>query len=141
MEQQTSRSWVLDWTELVWQLLALSSHLQEIADSHWFNEEVTDEDKEVCEWITKTNTMLRRKLMDKIFESWYGDHKYRCAVKHSVFCYELANELQQTDTDDETFKLIQRLCSQSMYMILSKFLWNELVLCWRCLNDSLSQPL
>lgn len=133
---QTSRSRVLDGVEMIGQLLALNSHLQEICDSYWKSDEVSDEELESCKWMIRMNNSVRRGIMDKI-KTENSDHKRWCAVKHSIFAYELSCEVMYANVWDEDIANYQSMCAENMYNILSRFLWLEVTLCWRCINDEL----
>lgn len=77
---------------MVGQLLALNSHLQEIADSFGENDKISIEEYDACKVMIESNNITRRGLMDKM-KSELSDHKRWCCVKHSIFAYELACEI------------------------------------------------
>ena len=133
--KHTSRSWLVDWIELMWQLLAINSHWQELINS--VDEYVSEEEKEILNDMVIANNTMRRHLMQKIFDEFNWDHKYWCLLKHSVFAYELACELLYSDHSSEEFRAMQQQCSENMYTIISKFIWTDVVTCWRCLADSI----
>ena len=131
--KQTSRNWLVDGIELIWQLLAINSHWQELLNSA--EDYVTVEEKELMQSIVDTNNSMRRQLMQQIFDTFEWDHKYWCLVKHTIFAYELSCELLYSDPLNKTFIATQQECSETMYKVLSKFIWTDVVTCWRCLNE------
>ncbi len=138
---QTSRHWLLDWVEFIWQQCALVSHLQEIIDSYWENEDISIIDKENAEYLIEQSNISRRNIMEKILLQFEWNKLYWCSVKHSIFAYELACELLYANKWDWIIEEIQRSAKNTMYSILSKFLWKPVVLCWRCLNDMIEDEL
>lgn len=135
--QQTSRHRLLDAVELIWQQCALVSHCQEIIDSYWTSEEVTIEDVTLAEETIINCNSVRRNIMQNILLHFKWNKLYWCQVKHSVFAYELSCELLYADWNNISFLENQRKCAENMYKILSKFINQDVVVCWRCLNDAL----
>jgi hypothetical protein len=131
--QQTSRNWLIDAVELIWQLLAVNSHWQELINST--DSFVSAEEKEVLSSIVSINNAMRRHLMQQIFDTFSWDHKYWCLLKHAIFSYELSCELLYSDSENKMFIALQQECSDNMYKILSKFIGTDVVMCWRCLNE------
>jgi hypothetical protein len=137
--KQTSRNWLIDSIEYIWQLLAYCSHLQELVDSYWENDEITIEDYQFAiEWI-KSATVDRRQMMQKIMDDYKGNNKLWCAVKHSIFAYTLATELLYADMNNTTFRQNQKSASIRMYSTISAFIGADIVSCWRCLSEQLDK--
>jgi hypothetical protein len=119
---QTSRSRVLDLVELIWNQIALTSHLQEQYD--------TDNDP-LTSILLKNSIDIRRDAMSKLE---CVNSEYRCALKHAIASREYALECSYANDSN---KELSTLCTEQMYAILSKFLWEEITFCWRCLSDKL----
>lgn len=137
--KQTSRNWLIDAIEYIWQLLAYCSHLQEIVDSFWENDVISIEDYQLAiDWI-KSATADRRQMMQKIMDDYNGNNKLWCAVKHSIFAYTLATELLYADMNNDTFRQTQKSAAIRMYNTVSAFIWTEVVSCWRCLSEQIDE--
>ena len=63
---KTSRNRLIDAVELIWQLLAYSSHLQEILDWYGENDSITIEDYQFAYKNIVLATDDRRELMQRI---------------------------------------------------------------------------
>jgi len=137
--QRTSRDWLIDAVEYIWQLLAYCSHLQEIVDWYWENETITIEEYQFAiEWIISA-TQDRREIMQVIKDRYNGNDKLRCAVKHSIFAYTLATEILYANMNwDRQFQVLQKSSAIRMYKTLSKFIGTEVVTCGRCLSDQIN---
>lgn len=136
---QTSRHWILDWLESISNLIAYTSHLQEIANSYWLNDEVTEDDYNFAmEYIDKS-IQLRRDMMSMIKNEFDTNHIYRCAVKHAIAIRWTATEVSYTDIENAKYLDIQQSATEILYVTLSKWLNQEVVTCWRCMEDMLAK--
>jgi hypothetical protein len=61
-------------------------------------------------------------MMQVIMDTFSGNDKYWCAVKHSIFAYTLATELLYSDMNNKTFAESQKMASDRMYKTISKFI-------------------
>ncbi len=106
--------------------IQLTSHIQERVDD-W------DKSDETLYLLTEV-IWLRRNIMKKIEEEFWADHEYRCMVKHAVASRWFLQEVKDATTGRDP--LYER-AAENMFIILSKFLKQELTNCWRCLLDSI----
>ena len=139
--KQTSRNRLIDSVEYIGQLLAYSSHMQEIIDWYWESDEITIEDFQFAIWEVKISIVARREMMQVIMDTFWGNNKYWCALKHSIFAYTLSTELLYSDIKNKTFAESQKMSAQRMYRALSKFIWTEVVTCGRCLSDQIDKAI
>jgi len=137
--QKTSRNWLIDAVEYIGKLLAYSSHMQELVDWYWENPDITIDDFQFAIAEVQRATVSRREMMQVIMDTFSGNDKYWCAVKHSIFAYTLATELLYSDMNNKTFAESQKMASDRMYKTISKFIWTEVVTCWRCLSDQVDK--
>ncbi len=137
--KQTSRNWLIDAVEYIWQLLAYTSHMQEIIDWYWENEDITIEDFQFAVQEVQVATRQRREMMQVIMQVFEWNDKYRCAVKHSIFAYTLSTEILYSDMNNKVFAEAQKTSSERMYKTISKFIWTEIVTCGRCLSDQIEK--
>lgn len=150
-EFDTSRWVVVDLVEVIKEQLAIYSHLQELykevvdtidaLTSSWANQDSIDEEaikavrlkKEIKNvYSRRQKAMQELKTLAKDY-----DHKARCLVKHSIKEWWIAEEVWNTDMDNERFEEIMLDAETFCYKCLSLFLWTEIVTCWRCLTDEL----
>lgn len=137
MSVQTSRHYVIDAIQMIGSLVAECSHLQEIVNSYWTNDEITSDDAMFCvERIRECND-IRRWIMDKIKNDFNGNMHYWCSLKHAIEIWQYATEIMYANMDDTYLVHVQHKASDMMYSILSKFINQEITTCWRCMNDVL----
>ena len=67
------------------------------------------------------------------------DNKRHCLCKHSVACFQFAQELLDTDMNNIDYIELAEFAYQYMYECVSKYLWVEMVTCGRCLYDVLQE--
>lgn len=137
--KQTSRNWLIDSVEYIGQLLAYSSHMQEIVDWYWENDDISIEDFQFAISEVQRTTVARREMMQVIMDTFWWNDKYWCALKHSIFAYTLATELLYSDMNNKSFAEAQKMASERMYKVISKFIWTEVVTCGRCLSDQIDK--
>lgn len=137
--------------ELIANLIASYSHHNEIA--HSLDDEIIELDEankdvpieltEKVQWhYDKMEQLLkdRRKAMQVL--KWMAknvDNEMWCLVKHSIACYQFSQELLNTNMNDVDYIELADNAYRYMYECISKFLWVELVTCWRCLKDELEK--
>lgn len=81
-------------------------------------------------------TEKRRQAMRVLrWMSETSDDKRHCILKHSICCYQFAQELRDTDQNNMDYAELAEFAYQYMYECVSKYLWVELATCWRCLKD------
>lgn len=131
----TSREYILDLVEYISNQIAITSHLQEL-----LNDKYSEEDSE---WIHDLQELInnsindRRKAMKKMLELFDWDKQYRCLVKHAIASWGYATEVMYADKDAD-YVILQHNSYEQMMKILSKFLKAPaMVTCWRCLQDIL----
>lgn len=139
--KQTSRNRIIDWVEYIGQLLAYCSHLQELIDWYWQNDDITQEDYIFAVENLSDAIQDRRDLMQAIKDLYNGNEKIWCALKHSIFAYTLATEILYSDMNNPQFIKLQRQSAYRMYKTLSKFIGIEVVSCGRCLSEQLDNNL
>ena len=123
---KTSRLWILDAIEALVNNIQLASHIQEHLDN-W------EAEKEMY-YIHAEVVTLRRQIMKKIENDFGADHQYRCMVKHAIASRWFLQEVKDAAYGWEK---LYNTATENMFMILSKFLKQEITDCWRCLLDSL----
>ena len=137
--------------ELIANLIASYSHHNEIA--HSLDDEIIELDEankdvpieltEKVQWhYDKMEQLLndRRKAMQVLKGMAKNvDNEMWCLVKHSIACYQFSQELLNTNMDDVDYVTLSDGAYRYMYECVSKFLWVELVTCWRCLKDELEK--
>lgn len=85
-------------------------------------------------------TEKRRQAMRVLRDMWNNpDNKWHCLCKHAISSYQFAQELRDTDQDNIDYIELAEFAYQYMYECVSKYLWVELVTCWRCLKDILDE--
>lgn len=156
MEQknESSRWVVVDIVEMIKEQLAIYSHLQEL-----YKEVVDNIDLAIRHWASDTQineltneaTMLRKEIEDvynrrqktmaelkKLAINY--DRKIHCLLKHAIKEWWIAEEVWNTDKDNEAYESLMLAAEHFMYKVLSRYLGTEIVTCWRCLADELSLP-
>lgn len=151
---ETSRWVVVDIVEMIKEQLAIYSHLQELykevvdnidsAVNNWASEEtinsLTTEAAKLRTsikdaYIRRQKTMAELKKMAKTY-----DKKMHCLLKHAIKEWWIAEEVWNTDKDNDTYEALMLAAENYMYKVLSQYLGTEIVTCWRCLADELSLP-
>lgn len=135
--KQTSRHWMVDWIQLIGSCVAQCSHLQEVLNSYTQNPDITKEDAEFCSEQISRYTKVRRDVMEKIRQSFDGNMHYWCSLKHAIESRQYATEVLYAEPENMDLMKIQQECSNWMYAILSKFIWQEITTCWRCFHDAI----
>lgn len=152
--KKSSRTPIVDIIENIWENIAIQSHLWELYTSivNEIEENIKDMDKEMQDvYLEDKRKELedikiryeniyqnRRKLMEHL--KWFGDNvnmDYWCLVKHSIAVWQYSKELWDTNRDNVEYESLFVKSSENMYQIISKFLWVEVVKCWRCLLDEM----
>lgn len=137
MSAQTSRHYIVDAVQMIGSLVAECSHLQEVVNSYWTNDEITMDDVQFCIDRIKECNNIRRKLMDKIKDEFNGNMHYWCSLKHAIEMRQYSTEIMYANMDDVDVVTIQSEASKIMYSVLSKFINQDTTTCGRCFNDLL----
>lgn len=147
----TSRGAETEALELIANLIAARSHHYEIYQSiqsdlkhpELYTEEQIKEMGEESQYhFNKLGelTEKRRQAMRVLREMGPSpDNKRHCLCKHSVACFQFAQELRDTDMNNIDYMELAEYAYQYMYECVSKYLWVELVTCGRCLKDILDE--
>lgn len=137
--------------ELIANLCAAHSHHYELYNSiqsdlkhpELFTEEQVREMQEESiyhnnklEEITEKRRQAMRVLKGMSEDS---NNKRHCILKHSICCYQFAQELRDTDQNNIDYIELAEFSYQYMYECVSKYLWVTLVTCGRCLKDILDE--
>jgi len=153
-EFDTSRWVVVDLVEVIKEELAIYSHLQELYKevvdnieawvSTWANDDYIEELRLKALRLKNEikNVYSRRQKSMQELKSLAKEynHKARCLVKHSIKEWGIAEEVWNTDIDNDKYEEIMLDAETFCYKCLSLFLWTEIVTCWRCLTDELLPP-
>lgn len=124
---KTSRVPLWDIVELIANLIASVSHLQELVGG----ENETQDNKDRYNEMILELVDIRRAVMDQL-PKW--DTKLRCNIKHAIAQRGYALEIYYAERTDFWKEVVDWL-SKYMYKILSEYLGMEITDCWRCLND------
>lgn len=150
MNKDSQRWVVTELIELIANLIASYSHHNELYNSlqsdleHldlFTDEQVGEMQKDSMRHYEKMTSLLeeRREAMRKLKEEAVEcDDHLRCLVKHSIASYQFSQEVLNTNMDDVVYTHLAEAAYQYMYECVSKFLWVDLVTCWRCLQDELN---
>lgn len=130
---KTSRIPLWDVLELIANLIASVSHLQELINS----ETEEQEDKERYEWMLLELVDIRRTIMNTLPK---GNKKLRCNVKHAIAQRGYSLEVYYAERN-LIWKEISEALAKYMYKVISEYLGIEITSCGRCLNDMLSEDL
>ena len=151
-ENKDSQRWaVTELLEVIANLIASYSHHYELynniqvdlSNPELFDKEQIEEminkskwhyDKLVYLLLERRNAMRLLKEMAKEY-----DWDCHCILKHSIALFQFASELLNTDMDNLDYINLAENSSKYMYECASKYLWVDIVKCWRCLLDSLSE--
>lgn len=125
----TSRQPIIDIVELITNLIASTSHLQELID--W--EEDVDRKDELQQQLYELVDM-RRAIMKEI---QCKDNKYWCSLKHAIAQRGFAIEILYATRDMFRQDVVDSL-TKYMYKTLSAYMWLEISDCGRCLADQLA---
>lgn len=133
----TSRHYLIDLIELIWNDIALLSHYQELMNS--YEKEDMTEYQELYE--KSIEVLDRRRECMKLLETITNkpvNQQYRCIVKHSISSYQFATECLYADINNTKIREIQQRAYETMIENMCKYLWiDEIVSCWRCMTDKL----
>lgn len=150
MNKDSQRWVVTELIELIANLIASYSHHNELYNSlqsdlkHpelFTDEQIGEMLKDSIRHYEKMTSLLeeRREAMRKLKEEAVEcDDHLRCLVKHSIASYQFSQEVLNTNMDDAVYTHLAEAAYQYMYECVSKFLWVDLVTCWRCLQDELN---
>ena len=153
-EIESSRTPIIDIVEGIAEWIAIQSHLWELYlnINHEVEENVNDDNENSTNIIAERMDELtelkfkyeeaykmRKGLMRILRERYDANMDYRCLVKHSIATYQYTKELWDTERDNLDYEEMYIQASQFMYSILSRFLWVEIVKCWRCLLDAVEK--
>lgn len=151
MNNDSQRGAETEVIELIANLIASYSHHNELShsiddDIKLYNEKEEDIPEELIKEVgwhqEKMEQLLsdRRKAMQMLKNmAKEPDMHMWCLVKHSIACYQFSQELLNTDMDCIDYITLSDNAYRYMYECVSKFLWVELVTCWRCLKDALDE--
>ena len=128
---KTSRHRLIDTVEYIANNIALASHFQEILNSEM------DEsfDKSWIEEQRNKSIEDRRNAMQKIKDEFIWDPHLWCILKHSIAMYGYATEMLYANKRDTTFIALQQNANDNLFIVLSKFIGEEVTTCGRCFND------
>lgn len=127
---KTSRNATLDTIELIANLIASVSHLQELISST----DDIDEQKRYEDMLLELID-IRRAIMSNLPME---NKNLRCSLKHAIAQWGYALEIYYAERTI-LWKEISEALSKYMYKILSEFMGTEIVDCWRCLNDLITK--
>lgn len=156
MTEQTnsSRLPIIDIIECIAEIMAAQSHIMELYTStvNEFENNIQDDDvpngymedtKIKIEELKEEYIELykqRKRLMNKLKDENGADMDYRCLLKHSIAIRQFSKEIRDADRSNYEDEMNYIQSSERMYKTLSHFLQNEeIVKCWRCLLDSMSE--
>lgn len=149
--RESSRWVVVDLVEVIKEQQAIYSHLQELykevvdnidaATASWASQDYIDE-------LVLEARSLRRDIIDAYDRRQKAmaelkklainyDRKCHCLLKHAIKEWGIAEEVWNTDKDNDVYEALMLDAENYMYKVLSKYLWTEIVTCWRCLADEL----
>lgn len=125
----TSRQPIIDIIELIANLIASASHLQELIESE---EDLNKKD----EYIEQLYELIdiRREVMKQIE---CKDNTWRCSLKHAIAQRWYVVEIYYTERTHEREELLSVL-TKYMYKTISRYMWVEISDCSRCLADALA---
>ena len=135
--KQTSRNRLIDAIEYIANLIAYSSHLQELIDWYWTNWDILLEDFHFAVAELESSIQDRRDMMQLIKDQFKGNEKIWCKVKHAIAWYWYMTEILYADLNNSKIKELHESASKRMYRTVSKFIWWEVVACWRCLSEQI----
>lgn len=127
----TSRQPIMDMIELISNLIASTSHMQELID--W--EQDMDKKYELQQQLYEL-VDIRRTIMKEIK---CKDNQYWCTMKHAIAQRWFAIEVLYA-TRDLLWEDIVDSLTKYMYKTISAYMWLEIVDCSRCLQDMLLEP-
>ena len=147
---ESSRWAEVDMLEYIKNLLALYSHLHEkyheityeidYKHDELSDEELTDLTNEASKlWFRiRKSYKLRQAMMKKLKECAVDyNNKYHCDLKHLIDAWWVAQEVWNTNMEDNELEEIMLETETLMYETLWDYLWIEHVVCWRCIKDEL----
>lgn len=130
----TSRGAETEALELIANLCAAKSHHNELYNSiqsdllHpelYTEEQIKEMEEESLYHFNKMEelTEKRRQAMRVLREMGPSpDNKYHCICKHSICCYQFAQELRDTDMNNIDYMQLAEYAYQYMYESVSKYL-------------------
>ena len=124
----TSRQPIIDIIELIANLIASASHLQEMIE----NEEDLDIRDEYTNQLYELID-IRREVMKQIE---CKDNKWRCSLKHAIAQWNYALEIYYAERTKQNEDIVSAL-TKYMYTVISRYMGVEIVDCSRCLIDAL----
>lgn len=125
----TSRQPIIDIIELIANLIASASHLQEMIE----NEEDLDIKDEYTNQLYELID-IRREVMKQIE---CKNNTWRCSLKHAIAQWNYALEIYYADRNKQNEDIVSAL-TKYMYTIISRYMGVDVVDCSRCLADSLA---
>lgn len=144
---QTSRQWILDAVELIANLIAMSSHAQELINIYTidFNGASESEQDDIISKINEQKIFLseanriRRNYMSALEKEFGAEKQLWCEFKHAVGTYGFACEVYAANPSNPVLEGGQQDCYELMNKVISAFLnLDELLPCGRCLADKLN---
>lgn len=124
----TSRQPIIDIIELIANLIASASHLQEMIE----NEEDFDKRDEYTNQLYELID-IRREVMKQIE---CKDNTWRCSLKHSIAQWNYALEVYYADRNKNNEDIVSAL-TKYMYTVISRYMGVDVVNCSRCLEDQI----
>lgn len=125
----TSRQPIIDMIELIANLIASASHLQEMIE----NEEDLDKKDEYTNQLYELID-IRREVMKQIE---CKDNTWRCSLKHSIAQWNYALEIYYADRNKNNEDIVSAL-TKYMYTVISRYMWVEISDCSRCIMDAIT---
>lgn len=152
-QKETSRTPIIDIVENIGETIAIQSHLSELYTSTVHEVDVNLDENEDLVYMAEKEEELkemkkeyeaaykrRKMLMGILRDMWENTNMdYRCLVKHSIASRQYSKELRDTDRNNLDYETLYIQASEYMYSVLSHFLGVEVVKCWRCLLDAMSE--
>lgn len=138
--KQTSRSSIVDEIELVANLIASVSHLQELLA--WYIIEKDAENAERTSDRIAGLVDMRRNLMTMMkqrFATDSQDYQYWCLTKHAIAQRQYATEVMYANRDRVEYMQMTMDLQSYMFEIISQWLGYEVVQCGRCLADEINK--
>lgn len=151
MQNPDTQRWeVVEVLELIANLIATTSHHYEIYQSlqtdlahpELYSKEQMNDMVENSKWhYDKLVELIDKRREAMRILKWIAvkyNSELHCILKHSIACYQFAQELWNVDMKNEDYMAMAEYTSKYMYECASKYLWVEVVTCGRCITDELS---
>lgn len=152
-KKETQRWAIMDIIELVANMIATYSHLYELYNSDVVQMDKYIEDPSIMddeearevqqrlmeyEWLLEDSYTQRKIAMSMLKDRAVKyDKNMHCLLKHAIAQYVYSQEVRDTDRSNVVAGDLATYCSQHLHKILSMYLWVEVSLCARCLQDAM----